>query len=501
MATIIDALVVTLGMDTKGMEQGVKKAENSLNSLSGIATKALGFVAGLWAGGAMMHQFIDNADAVNKLSQSLGINVEDLQAWQGAAANMGGSADSMTGSLKGLSDSLRSIPINGGDATVGMLQMLGIRARDATGHIRPATEVMGDIADKLSKMSELRALDYGKKLGFDQSTVMVLRQGRTALDDVIKRQKELGGYTKNDGEIARKATAAFDGMNKVFLAISAIIMRIVVPAFTTVVDSMTKIAIFVRKHEPFFLAAIGGLAAILIGRLLPALIRVGIANLIAWGPLILIFAAVILLVVAVAAVIDDLIIYIRGGDSQLESFWQTLGTGEEVGKKIAETWEVLKSIFGAVIETVIQLVRWFFALFGVGGWNGMQDAAYKIASAWGKVYDKIASLLNLKQLLAGLWSWFDEKIGGMLAKISKVGSFMGFGGADGTGGTPSATAAAALPAGGSTSTKNVQTDVSIGQITVQTQATDAQGIAGSIGGAMNDNTKNLIYAADSGVRQ
>lgn len=500
MATIIDALVVTLGMDTKGMEQGVKKAENSLNSLSGIATKALGLVAGLWAGGAMMHQFIDNADAVNKLSQSMGMNVEDLQAWQGAAANMGGSADSMTSSLKGLSDSLKNIPINGGDATVGMMNMLGIRARDASGYIRPATEVMGDLADKLSKMPEIRALDYGKKLGFDHNTVMVLRQGKTALDDVIKRQKELGGYTKNDGKIAKKANAAFADMHKVFLAISAIIMRIVVPAFTDVVDAMTKVAIFVRKHEPFFLVFISGLAAVLIGRLLPALIRVAVANLIAWGPLILILGAVALALGVVALVIDDLLTYIDGGESQWSEFWSMFGTAEELGNALKESWEALK-ITGTALWEIIKLIG--SAIAGVFDWNNTSfvEIWEKMGKAVDSAYEKIAKFANLKKVVGEVLGWFDSKVTGILSAFNNIGASMGYSGDSGTAGRPSASSASALRPSHSASTKSVQTDVTIGQITVQTQATDAQGIAGSIGGAINDNTRNLVNAADSGVRQ
>lgn len=51
------------------------------------------------------------------------------------------------------------------------------------------------------------------------------------------------------------------------------------------------------------------------------------------------------------------------------------------------------------------------------------------------------------------------------------------------------------------SNTHTETNVQVGQVTVQTQATDAQGISQSIGGGLKDELKNLQADSASGVKR
>src|SRR5690606_39894992 len=100
---------------------------------------------------------------------------------------------------------------------------------------------------------------------------------------------------------------------------------------------------------------------------------------------------------------------------------------------------------------------------------------------------------------------YDKSVGMVSGLADKVGGWFGFGGGD-TGASDALAAASSNPlnsttsnAISNTSNRSSETTVSVGQVTVQTQATDAAGISKDIGSELGGQLKNLQTESASGV--
>ena len=110
MATIIDALVVTLGLDTKEVKEGVQEAKGEFEGLATVASKALAIIGGIAMLKSMVGSYLDGAAAVGQLSKELRVDAVELQAWSAVAKQTGGSAEGLQGSIKAINTSLNVFP-------------------------------------------------------------------------------------------------------------------------------------------------------------------------------------------------------------------------------------------------------------------------------------------------------------------------------------------------------------------------------------------------------
>ena len=93
MATVIDALIITMGLDPAGVDKGMDQVESRLKGgVGNIVNNIFAPLAGVFAFDAMISNFLNAADALGDLSGQLEIGVQDLDAWSQAAALSGGSA-------------------------------------------------------------------------------------------------------------------------------------------------------------------------------------------------------------------------------------------------------------------------------------------------------------------------------------------------------------------------------------------------------------------------
>lgn len=133
MATVIDTLVVELGIDPKKFVGGQKEVEAALKRLIENATKGGNEVenktnqlisyfdrlkqgvlttVGLFLGGRtakdFMH-FMSSADAATgRFAQTIDLNIQSLGAWENAIKSMGGSAESVRSTMGGLNADIKA---------------------------------------------------------------------------------------------------------------------------------------------------------------------------------------------------------------------------------------------------------------------------------------------------------------------------------------------------------------------------------------------------------
>lgn len=503
MATIIDALVITMGLDPKGVAEGMKKADSTIQGGVKAIMGYLAPLAGMASFGALLGNYLSTADAVGKLSGAMGVNVEDLQAWQEAATRAGGSAEGFVQSVSGLTQRIGEFAATGEGEGKKIFETLGIAAKDGAGNARDAIAVMSDLAVKFEGLNKTQALALGQKLGLDQGTIMLLQSGKKAVTELVARQKELGVYTKRDTELTAKANDAWADLKQSVTSAAAVVLRVAVPALTWLAEKLTPIAVWVRQNEPFILAFLGTVATVITARMVPALWGMARAALAAMAP----FAPLIIIAGLLAIVIDDLIAYINGGESAFADFWAMLGTGPEIAAALAAGWEIVKTVFDAVLGVLTELARAFIKLtnFDLGG---LAESGRKILGIFGDLWSRIMDILGLREKLEGMLSAVKEFFGfGDKGNVSTATSLEASAGAHAMAVMsppmpPAGVSPGAARAGGNaTYNSNSDTQVTVQKIEVVTQATDANGIARDMGGATNrELSRSFVNPAVTGMR-
>ena len=180
----------------------------------------------------------DGAVELTNLSKTTGIATKTLQEYKYAAESVGVSSEAVTSDLQMLIETISSpIPGEFNEA----LFMMGIGIRDASGQMKSADALLGDIADKLNGMNEQKALQWANRLGLSNDTLVLIKQGRLSLEQLRKEANSLGAVIpeetlKRGAEFKKSLNAlefAFKGVGRT-VALS------VAPGLTTSVNKMKE---------------------------------------------------------------------------------------------------------------------------------------------------------------------------------------------------------------------------------------------------------------------
>lgn len=160
--------------------------------------------------------FAQAGDGLDKMSARLGISAVKLQEWSFAATHAGAAPEDLEDALKDLSEKIAEVA--GGDTSdaAQLFSALGISVKDASGKIRPASDIFEEVADAIqrnedpalrTKMAMVLMGDSGRKL------IPMLSGGAQGLDDMAKQAHDLGLVMNEDAvAAAAKMTDHMDDM-------------------------------------------------------------------------------------------------------------------------------------------------------------------------------------------------------------------------------------------------------------------------------------------------
>lgn len=229
MATIIDTLVVELGLDPKKLNQGQQQAlasfrktqEEALKSgkaiekaservtqyLGKMRSQAVQFAAAAFGANGIrefVQQVTTSNAALDRSARMLGTTTEGLSLWRGAAVLAGGTAQGMQSSIAGLVAEFQNFALTGQSSTIPYFRALGVQVADVNGKMRPFQDVMIDLADAFAKLDPERAAAFGRALGFDEGTINLLIKGSAGVKVLLGDMEKLSVVNK---EAAATSTA------------------------------------------------------------------------------------------------------------------------------------------------------------------------------------------------------------------------------------------------------------------------------------------------------
>lgn len=514
MATVVDSLIITLGLDPKGVDTGMKKAESRLESgVKNIMNNILAPLAGAFAIQQLFSSFLREADALGDLSEAIGVSVKDLDAWGQAAQLSGGSAEGFQGSIRTLSANLAQLATTGGGRAKQFFEALGVKATDAKGKVKPATDVLLDLSDKFEGLSKQEAFGLGQKLGLDQGLITMLQKGRKEVELLVGEMEELS-YSQEDAELAGDFNDNLLKTTKSVKLLAAGFFSWLLPTLTKGFTLLKDGVQYLRKHQAAVVAFFTMISAVIMSKLIPSVIALGKA----WlkNPMTWVIAAA----VALALVLEDLWVYMNGGESALEGLWSKFGDGAKMLEWVKTTGKDLLNLlieYGPVMAITagsIKLVSSALNLMGlaskanpimilltaialaalaiienwdsiVGFFEGVFDSISKTISKW---VDTVTGLLPdwLKDLLGigggdGLTIKANVEVGsvpqGYGAKYAGAGAFAAYHAGD------------AIPPALSSGTVDNSTQTTFNQnLTVNAKSDDPRGIARESGAELRTMT-------------
>lgn len=266
MATVIDSLIVTLGLDNKDFQQGMKDTEKGLSdtrkntdrvgkqiAASGkdaaeffgqMQRSAIKFFAVLTAGKGLINftrDVVSTGANLSRLSKNLNISADTMHRWGKASELNGGSMEGFLGTLQNLNNQVTEIFMKGDSAITPYLRQLGVSVTDAAGKAKPLTAVLGDIADATEKAFPDRQQRYAylQQMGFDEGTINLIAKGGKELRGTLAAQQ---GFSQKDADAAYRAEQTWIKAQQRLEKLTRELVIKVLPSLERLADSFVKMA-------------------------------------------------------------------------------------------------------------------------------------------------------------------------------------------------------------------------------------------------------------------
>lgn len=199
-SSVVGALRVNLSLNSAQFSKGLTGAKAKMQGFgraakAGLAVVAAAFATTAVALGAAVKGMIDHADDMQKLSQGIGLSVEQLTAWGHAAQLAGVPIDGFAKGVKKLSQNMLLLSQGMTSESTRAFAQLGISVLDASGRLRSSEDVMLDVAQAFSNMKDGAektglAMQLFGKAGAD--LIPLLNGGKDAILKMKQEAEDLG---------------------------------------------------------------------------------------------------------------------------------------------------------------------------------------------------------------------------------------------------------------------------------------------------------------------
>jgi len=304
MATVIDSLLIELGLDTskfdsaqkksveqlrkfdeqanktakntqqgsKNIGEGFEKAKDALLSL-GVALVGVkgftSFVGSMTTGNA----------ALGRNANLLSMSARELDAWGGVLKSVGGNVESFQGSMQAMQQGIANVKL--GDAAI--LTPLARLGALSSVDLNKNTVDVYKLADALKRFKDQNGeqLTYtlAQQLGLNKETFMVLEKGSESVRKLYGENYKLSGINEKNAEAAQKFQAQLGLLSQAISGASNEVMDQLYPSLGALVEgtssAITKLVEWDKQLDGGISKA--GLFAAGIGSVMSALKFLGIS--------------------------------------------------------------------------------------------------------------------------------------------------------------------------------------------------------------------------------
>lgn len=267
MATVVDALTVTLGLDNSNFKKGQEEVRHNLHItveaavkagkemqasgaqaaqfFSQIKTEALSLL-GIFLGGRGIESFVRDTTKsladLGRAARNIDISPSDLNAFTAAMERMGGSAQSAMASLEGIARAQQQWKTFGNNPEFNaFLSLIG-----ANPNMKPL-----DIVSRFSEFAKgqqgqpggvQRIQQTGAGIGLDQATInSIIQLTKTStLSAELERSRELIPLTKDMVDHLTTLQTSMVSLEQAILGLSTVMLDKVAPRLSRFIDTLTN---------------------------------------------------------------------------------------------------------------------------------------------------------------------------------------------------------------------------------------------------------------------
>lgn len=449
MATIIDALVVTLKLDNRGFSNEVKKAtaendrlsaaidnvsdssadltitiKNQADETKKAAKKQDDFTKsinnGIKAIGALFATIMASSglskliseiqksnDQLYFLSKNLGMSATEIKKWQNMAEMSGGSADGMAASMSNLSKSLWDLVTIGDSSVLPYFNALNVGVVDSGGKLRDLDAILLDVADSLSGMSRPQAYNIAKNMGFDEGTINTLLQGRDAMQEMLDTQRGLVISSEEELEISRQLNKQNAQVRQGWEGLKTLLANYLMPSFLKFSEKVSGFLMFLNKNRDTAVTLFKGIGIAIGLFLIPMALKAATAFMAMFAPLFGGVGLILLLGLVLAGLYDDYETWKKGGDSLFDySGWEENIEMVLTALKDLKEWFKDTTIGKWFTDQDGNLETWKVALGAFGLW---------FAGKW--VVGITSGLLKIGAGFAAMFGWPGLLVAGLVTAL------------------------------------------------------------------------------------
>lgn len=292
MATVIDSLLVTLGLDPSGFRRGtdeVRRAQDDLTeqtrrqnaalseqerknaaaqkartqdiqarakataeAFAKIRNQAISLLAVFTAGkgiSSFTSDTISSTAALDRLADNVGISIDKLAGFKLAAQNAGGSAEGMMNQVQKTSQMLADFQAGRANSDISGFFFQGGQAdafKDTTSLILAQADILHT---KLVTMGEQQALLAARDMGISTPEFNFLKQGSAAVRQQMEESARLTRVTDSQGEASKRLAANWNNLKAAFESTGREILFKLTPVIDKLFDKLGQFAEWLKTVD------------------------------------------------------------------------------------------------------------------------------------------------------------------------------------------------------------------------------------------------------------
>ena len=173
------------------MKPAMRTMWSGIKKLTSVFVGLVGASGILTAGIVKMTNFADNID---KMSQKIGMSIQDYQKWNYIMSINGGSVDSLKMGFKTLTTQIEGVQ-KGSKDSIKAFSALGVKVKDNTGKFRKQTDIFYDAVQALQKIENATQRDILANRLFGRSAAELrplLNMSADSMAELVKNFDEYG---------------------------------------------------------------------------------------------------------------------------------------------------------------------------------------------------------------------------------------------------------------------------------------------------------------------
>ena len=272
MPTVIDSLLIELGLDASKFDRQQKKSVEELRkfdeqnrktnktAIKGAKDMTTGFdklASSLISIGVAavslnsIKEFVSRSISSNaqlqRTAQLLNMNSRDLDAWGAAVRTVGGTQEGFYNSLQHITSGIAKFQQGlGGGEVMTSLALLGVQTKNGAVNLYQLSDALQNYE---KRYGEQKALNLAQQLGLDQGTFQLLRQGGAAVKTLHDQMYGQSGKSDVLGQQSEELQKKWATIKQEFSGLSDELYSSLIPALDKLADSLIKVLGITNKKK------------------------------------------------------------------------------------------------------------------------------------------------------------------------------------------------------------------------------------------------------------